>query len=139
MTVRHTGVVKADIVVIGAGALGLSTALHCAMTGRSVVVVERATAGSQASSRAAGLFKSVQADELRTVLARRSIVRAIRFADWSGVSLDGQALADWITGAPQRLDVSALAPGRFGAMTDAVLLSGGVWQYAHFYGGADES
>jgi len=88
VTVRHTGVVKADIVVIGAGALGLSTALHCAMAGRSVLVVERATAGSQASGRAAGLFKSVQADELRTVLARRSIVRAIRFADWSGVSLD---------------------------------------------------
>ena len=59
--------------VIGAGALGLSTALHCALAGRSVTVLERLTAGSQASGRAAGLFKSVQADELRTRLARRSI------------------------------------------------------------------
>ena len=74
--------------VIGAGALGLSTALHCAMAGRSVAVMERRTAGSQASGRAAGLFKSVQADELRTRLARRSITRAITFADWAGTPLE---------------------------------------------------
>ena len=79
---------NADIVVVGAGALGLSTALHCALAGRAVVVVERHTAGSQASGRAAGLFKSVQAEEVRTILARRSIARAISFADWAGVPLD---------------------------------------------------
>jgi glycine/D-amino acid oxidase-like deaminating enzyme len=79
---------RADLVVIGAGALGLSTALHAALAGKSVVVVERETPGSQASGRAAGLFKSVQADELRTWLARRSIERAISFADWAGAELD---------------------------------------------------
>jgi glycine/D-amino acid oxidase-like deaminating enzyme len=84
----HTGVMDADVVVIGAGALGLSTALHCALAGRSVVVAERGMAGSQASGRAAGLFKSVQADELRTRLARRSIARAVSFADWAGVPLE---------------------------------------------------
>jgi glycine/D-amino acid oxidase-like deaminating enzyme len=84
----HTGVVDADVVVIGAGALGLSTALHCALAGRSVVVLERHTAGSQASGRAAGLFKSVQADALRTRLARRSIERAVSFAGWAGVPLE---------------------------------------------------
>jgi glycine/D-amino acid oxidase-like deaminating enzyme len=78
---------RADVVVIGAGALGLSTALHCALSGRSVAVIDRHRAGSQASGRAAGLFKSVQADELRTTLARRSIARAISFADWAGVPL----------------------------------------------------
>src|SRR2546430_8356883 len=83
----HTGLVDADVVVIGAGALGLSTALHCALAGRSVAVVERHTAGSQASGRAAGLFKSVQADELRTRLAQRSIVRAATFAEWAGEPL----------------------------------------------------
>jgi glycine/D-amino acid oxidase-like deaminating enzyme len=78
----------ADVVVIGAGALGLSTALHLALAGRSVTVVERHTAGSQASGRAAGLFKSVQADELRTTLARRSIEQAVTFADWAGAPLE---------------------------------------------------
>jgi glycine/D-amino acid oxidase-like deaminating enzyme len=83
-----TGLVKTDIVVIGAGALGLSTALQCALLGRSVVVVERDTAGSQASGRAAGLFKSVQADEPRTGLARRSIELATSFGDWAGAELE---------------------------------------------------
>jgi glycine/D-amino acid oxidase-like deaminating enzyme len=78
---------RADVVVIGAGVFGLSTALHSALLGRSVVVVERETAGSQASGRAAGLFKSVQADELRTRLARRSIDKAVSFGDWAGVPL----------------------------------------------------
>ena len=78
----------ADVVVIGAGALGLSTALHTALLGRSVIVVERRFPGSEASGRAAGLFKSVQPDELRTALARRSIERAVSFADWAGVQLE---------------------------------------------------
>lgn len=73
--------------VIGAGALGLATAVHCARAGRSVTVLERLTAGSQASGRAAGLFKSVQADELRTRLARRSITLAATFAEWAGEPL----------------------------------------------------
>jgi glycine/D-amino acid oxidase-like deaminating enzyme len=84
---RENVIVDADLVVIGAGALGLSTALQAAMLGESVVVVERRTAGSQASGRAAGLFKSVQADELRTRLARRSIELAVSFPDWAGVPL----------------------------------------------------
>ncbi len=78
---------RADVVVIGAGALGLSAALHCARRGRAVVLVERHLAGSQATGRAAGLFKSIQPDELRSALARRSIAKAVSFADWAGVPL----------------------------------------------------
>jgi glycine/D-amino acid oxidase-like deaminating enzyme len=81
-------VMKADVAVVGAGALGLSTALHCALRGRSVVVLDRRSPGSQASGRAAGLFKSVQGDEVRTFLARRSIDLVRTFAGWAGVPLD---------------------------------------------------
>ena len=87
---------ETDIAVIGAGALGLSTALHCALRGRSVVVVDRAAAGSQASGRAAGLFKSVQADQARTLLARRSIERAARFEEWAGVPLAVQQTGSFL-------------------------------------------
>ena len=87
---------ETDIAVIGAGALGLSTALHCALTGRSVVVVDRGVAGSQASGRAAGLFKSVQADQARTLLARRSIERAARFQEWAGVPLAVQRTGSFL-------------------------------------------
>ena len=82
--------------VIGAGALGLSTGLHCALAGRSVIVLERRTAGSQASGRAAGLFKSVQADELRTRLARRSIALAATFAEWAGEPLAVSAAGSFL-------------------------------------------
>ena len=77
-----------DAVVIGGGALGLSTALHLALSGSSVVLVERHAVGSQASGRAAGLFKSVQVDDSRTELARRSILRACTFSEWAGVDLE---------------------------------------------------
>jgi glycine/D-amino acid oxidase-like deaminating enzyme len=79
--------VNTDVAVVGAGALGLSTALHCALLGRSVVVLDRRAPGSQASGRAAGLFKSVQGDEIRTFLARRSIEKARTFEEWAGVPL----------------------------------------------------
>jgi glycine/D-amino acid oxidase-like deaminating enzyme len=75
---------RTDVAVVGAGALGLSTALHCALLGRSVVVLDRRAPGSQASGRAAGLFKSVQGDEIRTYLARRSIEKVRSFAAWAG-------------------------------------------------------
>src|SRR5215470_10417348 len=71
--------------------MGLSVALHLALLGQDVVVVDRAEAGSQASGRAAGLFKCIQADEVRSALARRSIERAMTFADWTGVPLPVQA------------------------------------------------
>jgi glycine/D-amino acid oxidase-like deaminating enzyme len=90
-TLDREAVMRADVVVVGAGALGLSTALHLALLGRDVVVVERGDAGSQASGRAAGLFKSIQADEVRSRLARRSIERASTFAEWAGVPLEVRA------------------------------------------------
>ena len=34
---------------------------------------------------------------------------------------------------PGRLDISALAPARFGALTDEALIAAGTWQYAHYY------
>ena len=43
----------------------------------------------------------------------------------------GEALAQWIAGTPG--EVAALAPGRFGLLTDDALISGGVWQYEHYY------
>jgi glycine/D-amino acid oxidase-like deaminating enzyme len=96
---------RADVVVIGAGALGLSTALHCALLGRDVVVVERRTAGSQASGRAAGLFKSVQADALRTRLALRSIEKALTWEEWAGVPLDVVRSGSFLVGrTPQHRD-----------------------------------
>lgn len=79
---------RADAVVIGAGALGLSAALHLAQLGlRDVVVVEQYAPGSQTSLRAAGLFKLIQPDRTRTELARLSVHKALRFAEEMGGAL----------------------------------------------------
>jgi glycine/D-amino acid oxidase-like deaminating enzyme len=45
----------------------------------------------------------------------------------------GEALAGWICGVPGSLDISALSPGRFGALTNEALIADGIWQYAHYY------
>src|SRR2546422_7408010 len=76
---------EADAVVVGAGALGLSTAFHLAQFGvRRVALVDRFAPGSQTSARAAGLFKLVQADETRTRLARLSVQKVTRFMEETG-------------------------------------------------------
>src|SRR5262249_7844634 len=43
----------------------------------------------------------------------------------------GEALAGWITGTSA--DLTALAPARFGMLTDEALIAGGIWQYEHYY------
>ena len=45
----------------------------------------------------------------------------------------GEALAAWITGETLPPEMTDLAPGRFGPLTDDVLVSRGLWQYAHYY------
>ncbi len=79
---------EADVVVIGAGAFGLSTAYFLAREGAGrVVVLDRYAPGSQTSPRAAGLFKLIQGDELRTRLARRAIDTVLGFSKETGVPL----------------------------------------------------
>lgn len=51
---RLSGVIKADVCVIGGGFTGLSAALHLAEAGAKVVVVEAQTAGYAASGRNGG-------------------------------------------------------------------------------------
>jgi glycine/D-amino acid oxidase-like deaminating enzyme len=60
---------KADVVVIGSGALGASTAFHLAKLGRSVALLDKAALASQTSPRAAGLSGQVRKSELMTRLA----------------------------------------------------------------------
>jgi glycine/D-amino acid oxidase-like deaminating enzyme len=66
----------------------LSTAYHLASLGmQDVVVLDRFAPGSQASARAAGLFKHIQTDETRSRLAARSIDIVTHFEALSGVRL----------------------------------------------------
>src|SRR5437660_9212343 len=71
---------EADAVVIGAGALGLSVALHLAARGlKRVTALDQYQPGSQASCRAAGLFKLIQPDAVRTAISRSGIEEVLDF------------------------------------------------------------
>jgi glycine/D-amino acid oxidase-like deaminating enzyme len=45
----------------------------------------------------------------------------------------GEALAEWITSGTAPPGMEALAPGRFGPLSDEILVARGLWQYAHYY------
>ena len=79
---------RADAVVVGAGAFGLSVAWWLARLGHGrVVLLDQFQPGSQASPRAAGLFKLIQADETRTRLAQLAVEIVSRFQALTGVPL----------------------------------------------------
>ena len=79
---------SADAVVIGAGAFGFATAYHLAKCGlKHVVLLDQFEPGTQVSARAAGLFKLIQASEVKTRLAQRATEIVTSFAAETGVSL----------------------------------------------------
>ncbi len=64
---------RADVVVIGGGAIGLSTAYFLSKRGRDVVVAERSTPGSEASGRNGGWAMGHTFDEPRVPLSLETI------------------------------------------------------------------
>jgi len=79
-------ITDADVVIIGAGAFGVSTAFHLVQCGlKRVALLDRFTPGSQSSPRAAGLFKGIQGDEVRTRLAALSINKMLNFEAETGL------------------------------------------------------
>jgi glycine/D-amino acid oxidase-like deaminating enzyme len=78
----------ADAVVIGAGAFGLGTGYALAKNGfNNVLVLDQFEPGTQTSSRAAGLFKNIQASETKTRLTQRSIEIVKGFKHETGVAI----------------------------------------------------
>jgi sarcosine oxidase subunit beta len=80
----------ADVVIIGAGAIGCSTAYHLARTGiTDVVVVEMDQVGSGSSGKSASML-SLQfcQDELAARMAQYSYARYMQFEEEVGVPID---------------------------------------------------
>ena len=79
----------ADIVIIGAGAIGSSIAYHLSKRGeRDVVVLERETIGSGSTSKAAGGIRVQFATRVEIEFSLRGITFFKRFEDEMGVPCD---------------------------------------------------
>src|SRR5690606_33375850 len=81
--------IKADVVVVGAGFLGLSTALHAAEGGRDVVLIETHQPGFGASGRNTGfvvpsLKASLGPAEVTRALGEKHADRLLRLVSGSG-------------------------------------------------------
>jgi hypothetical protein len=129
--------VRVDVAVIGAGASGLSVALHCALRGRSVAVVERKTAHSR------GWGVELAGAEPRTLGERASYYQpagdelAIWCPEDAYIEEPSSLIDAYLAAGHSTSRIGPFAPSRFGPVADEYLVSKGAWEYAHFYGLAD--
>ena len=80
--------VKAEIVVIGGGAIGTSIACHLAEGGVDVTLVERDQIGSGSTSKAAGGLRTIFSDRLNIEMAAKSIEKLENFSNNPGFEID---------------------------------------------------
>lgn len=85
MSERPTG---ADVIVVGGGVIGTSTAFHLAEAGADVCLVEKGELAGGSTSRAAGGIRTQFSDPLNIALGLRSIQAFERFADRPGAEID---------------------------------------------------
>lgn len=79
---------RADVVVIGSGGFGASTAFHLAERGVASVLIDRHAPASQTSPRAAGLVSHARTTDLMVELVQRASAKLERFTEDTGQPLD---------------------------------------------------
>ncbi|CAM3295464.1 FAD-binding oxidoreductase [Kibdelosporangium persicum] len=77
-----------EVVIIGGGVMGVSTAFHLAEAGVDVVLLERDTLGSGSTSRAAGGVRAQFSDPVNIALGLRSLEAFERFGTRPGAEID---------------------------------------------------
>ncbi|ALG09088.1 NAD(P)/FAD-dependent oxidoreductase [Kibdelosporangium phytohabitans] len=77
-----------DVVVIGGGVVGVSTAFHLAEAGAAVTLLERDVLGSGSTSRAAGGVRATFSDPVNIALGLRSLEAFERFGTRPGAEID---------------------------------------------------
>ena len=79
---------RADVVVVGGGAIGTSIAFHLAEAGVDVFLLERDALSSGSTSRAAGGVRTQFSDPLNVEIGLRGIEAFTRFAERPGGEID---------------------------------------------------
>jgi sarcosine oxidase, subunit beta len=80
--------VRAEVVVVGGGVMGVSTTFHLAEAGVDVLLLERDTLGSGSTSRAAGGVRAQFSDPVNIELGLRSLDAYERFGTRPGAEID---------------------------------------------------
>jgi sarcosine oxidase, subunit beta len=79
---------SAEVVVVGGGVIGTSTAFHLAEAGVDVCLVERDALAGGSTSRAAGGIRAQFSDPLNIAIGLRSIDAFTRFGERPGAEID---------------------------------------------------
>ncbi len=79
---------RADVVVVGGGAIGTSIAFHLAEAGVDVCLLERDALSSGSTSRAAGGIRTQFSDPLNIAMGLRSVEAFSRFRERPGGEID---------------------------------------------------
>ncbi len=79
---------RADVVVVGGGAVGTSIAFHLAEAGVDVCLLERDALSSGSTSRAAGGVRTQFSDPLNIAIGLRGVEAFTRFAERPGGEID---------------------------------------------------
>lgn len=79
---------QVDVVVIGGGVMGASTAFHLAEAGVSVLLVEKSELASGSTSKAAGGVRANFSDELNVAMGARSLDLLADFNNRPGQEID---------------------------------------------------
>ena len=81
---------RAEVVVVGGGAIGTSIAFHLAEAGVDVCLLERDALSSGSTSRAAGGIRTQFSDPLNVAIGLRGVEAFSRFAERPGGEIDFQ-------------------------------------------------
>ena len=79
---------RADVVVVGGGAIGTSIAFHLAEAGADVCLLERDALSSGSTSRAAGGVRTQFSDPLNVAIGLRGVESFARFGERPGGEID---------------------------------------------------
>src|ERR687884_1741363 len=79
---------RTEVVVVGGGVMGTSTAFHLAEAGVDVLLVERGQLAGGSTSKAAGGVRAQFSDALNIALGARGLEAFARFAERPGQEID---------------------------------------------------
>lgn len=88
MSRARTVPAAADVVVIGGGIMGVSTAYHLATAGKQVVLLEKGALGQGSTCYAAGGVRGFFSDEVNIRIGLRSLEVLERFGELFGTEID---------------------------------------------------